>query len=201
MSQSRMNMAVLPWHPGLAGASLYLATAAMVLGNLLLPMAVHRIPDGGRMLMPILFFTLVAGWRFGARAGLLTGLLSPLANHALTGMPAAPLLQGILVQSVLLGILASLAAAWSRGASPSSRSFRAHLGAWGLPALLVLVVLAHQGLVLLPRLAASGTGACLAALNLRSPGLLLQIVGGWAVLRLLGGLPGAGDGPRTDVRP
>ena len=90
---------------------LYLACAALVLGNVLLPLALHRLPGAGAAFMPILFFTLVAGWRFGPRAAVLTAVLSPLANHALTGMPPAPALQGLILQSALLGILAALAAA------------------------------------------------------------------------------------------
>ena len=149
---------------------LYLATAAMVAGNILLPAALHQIPDAGRMFLPIFFFTLVAGWRFGARAAVLTAVLSPLANHALTGMPPAPALQGIILQSALLGCLAAIAAArWSR---PTL-------------ALLALVVLTQQALTLLPLLLHAGWQPCLAALRFCLPGLLLQVLGGLAVLRLM----------------
>jgi hypothetical protein len=145
----------------------YLATVAMVLGNVLLPYAVHRIPDAGRILLPIFFFTLIAGWRFGAKAGLLTGVLSPLANHFLTGMPPGPALQAIMLQSALLGVLASMVASRSRRLT--------------LPAL-ALVVLLHQALVLLPQLLQAGAQPALATLELRLPGLLLQIFGGFALL-------------------
>jgi hypothetical protein len=155
----------------LGDARLYLATAAMVAGNLALPFALHQIPDAGRMFLPIFFFTLVAGWRFGAQAALLTAVLSPLANHFLTGMPPTPALQGIIVQSALLGVLAAMAAA-----------------RWGKPtlALLALVVLAHQALVLVPTLLHAGWHLCLTALRFRLPGLLLQVLGGFAVLWLMG---------------
>jgi hypothetical protein len=152
-------------------ARLYLATAAMVLGNLLLPLAFHQIPDAGRMFMPIFFFTLIAGWRFGAQAAVLTAMLSPLANHVLTGMPPTPVLREIILQSALLGALAALAA--RRWAKPTL-------------ALLALVVLAHQALVLFPTLLHAGGQACLAALRFRLPGLLLQVFGGFAVLWLMG---------------
>ena len=150
---------------------LYLATAAMVAGNLLLPLAFHQFPNAGRMFLPIFFFTLVAGWRFGAQAAVLTAVLSPVANHFLTGMPPAPMLQEIILQSALLGALAAIAA---------SRATRPTL------ALLGLVVLAHQALVLFPTLIHAGWQPCLAALKFRLPGLLLQVLGGFAVLRLMG---------------
>jgi hypothetical protein len=155
----------------LGDVRLYLATSTMVLGNVLLPYAVHRIPDGGRILLPIFFFTLIAGWRFGAKAGLLTGLLSPLANHVLTGMPPTPALQSIMLQSALLGVLASMVASRSRKLS--------------LP-LLALVVLVHQSLILVPQLLQVGMRPVLAAFELRLPGILLQIFGGFALLSFLG---------------
>jgi len=150
---------------------LYLATAAMVLGNLLLPYAFHQIPDAGRMFLPIFFFTLIAGWRFGAQAAVLTAVLSPLANHWLTGMPPTPALREIILQSALLGALAALAA---------SRATRPTLAVLGL------VVLAHQALVLFPMMVHAGWQPCLAAFKFRLPGLLLQVLGGFAVLRLMG---------------
>jgi hypothetical protein len=156
--------------PALDDARLYLATAAMVAGNVLLPSALHRFPAAGPMLMPILFFTLVAGWRFGARAALLTALLSPLANHALTGMPPAAALPGIILHSALLGCLAALSGA--RGSRPTL-------------ARLALVALGAQALALLPLLARAGWRPCLGALGFHLPGLLLQVLGGLAALRLM----------------
>jgi hypothetical protein len=152
-------------------ARLYVATVAMVAGNLLLPFALHQIPDAGRMLMPIFFFTLIAGWRFGAQVAVITAMLSPLANHFLTGMPPTAALREIILQSALLGALAAIVAA--RSAKPTL-------------ALLGLVVLVHQALVLFPLMLHAGWQPCLAALKFRLPGLLLQVVGGFSVLWLMG---------------
>jgi hypothetical protein len=171
MTQSGANPVAIQQPLSLGDVRLYLATSAMVLGNVLLPYAVHRIPDGGRIFLPIFFFTLIAGWRFGAAAGILTGLLSPLANHVLTGMPPVPALQSIMVQSALLGALASVASARSRKLS--------------LP-ILALVVLLHQALILLPLLLRAGLRPTLTSLELRVPGVLLQIFGGFALLWFMG---------------
>jgi hypothetical protein len=166
-----MNPEAMPHHATLSAGRMYLATAAMVLGNLLLPYAVHQIPDAGRIFLPIFFFTLVAGWRFGAQVGVLTGILSPLANHFLTGMPPAPMLQDIMLQSALLGAMAAIAASrWPRATVQ----------------VLALVVVLHQALVLLPMLIHSGLQPCAATFRLRVPGILLQILGGFSVLWLMG---------------
>ena len=150
---------------------MYLAIATMALGNILLPLALHRVPDAGRIFLPIFFFTLIAGWRFGAKAGLLTGVLSPLANHLLTGLPPAPVLQALMVQSALLGVLAAVIASRSRRLT--------------LP-LLALVVLLHQALILVPQGLRAGMRAAFASFELRLPGILLQILGGFALLWFLG---------------
>ena len=171
MTQSSSTPAVFHESLNLGEARLYVATAAMVAGNLLLPLAFHQFPNAGRMFLPIFFFTLIAGWRFGAQTAVLTALLSPMANHWITGMPPTAMLQEIVLQSALLGALATIVA--SRAARPTL-------------ALLALVVLAHQALVLFPTLIHAGWQPCLAAFKFRIPGLLLQIVGGFAVLRLMG---------------
>jgi hypothetical protein len=169
--QQRSNLTV---------SRVYLVTAAMVLGNLALPYAVHLIPDAGRVLLPIFFFTLVAGWAFGAQVGILTGILSPLANHYLTGMPPAAALRDIMLQSALLGALAAIVASRSRKLT--------------LP-LVALVVVLHQALALAPSLVHSGLQPALATLRLRAPGLLLQILGGFSVLWLMGRYLSPSKGP------
>jgi hypothetical protein len=156
----------------------------MVLGNLLLPYALHQIPNAGRTFLPILFFTLIAGWRFGAKAGLLTGVLSPLVNHFLTGMPPAPVLQALMLQSALLGLLA---------AGIASRSRRLTLP------LLASVVLLHQVLILTPQLFQAGLQPAFATFELRLPGILLQILGGFALLWCLGRL--SPQTPATEPHP
>lgn len=163
----------------LADKRLYLVVAFMVLGNVALPYAFHQIPNGGRIFLPIFFFTLIAGWRFGLGAGILTALLSPLASHVLTGMPSVPLLFKVILHSAVLGGVAALVGQWGRKLS--------------LP-LLALVVLVHQALILTPVIWNAGFGVGLEALVSRWPGLVLQILGGFLVLRLLGRLLPIGEG-------
>jgi thiamine transporter ThiT len=171
VTRSGANPLAIPQTLGLGDARLYLAIATMVMGNLLLPLALHRIPDAGRVFLPILFFTLIAGWRFGAKAGLLSGVLSPLANHFLTGMPPTAVLQALMVQSALLGVLAAVIASRSRRLT--------------LP-IIALVVLLHQALILVPEVLRAGMRSAFATFELHLPGILLQILGGFALLWFLG---------------
>ena len=68
-------------------ARFYLYTTLFVAGNIALPALCHLVPGGGAMLLPIYFFTLVAGWRFGLAAGLATAGLSPPSHPPPPRMP------------------------------------------------------------------------------------------------------------------
>ena len=72
---------------------------------------------GGLILLPIYFFTLIAAYKFGIRVGLLTAVLSPLANSALFRMPAAAVLPEILIKSVTLAVAAAMAARYLKSVS------------------------------------------------------------------------------------
>ena len=64
----------------------YLFAVLFVGGNMLLPQLCHLMPDGGKIFLPIYFFTLIASYKFGLKVGILTAVLSPLCNHLLFGM-------------------------------------------------------------------------------------------------------------------
>ena len=93
----------------------YMAAALFVAGNIVLPQLCHLVPQGGLVWLPIYFFTLVAAYKYGLTAGLLTAVASPVANSLLFGMPAAVMLPIILVKSVLLALAASFIASKVRG--------------------------------------------------------------------------------------
>ena len=156
---------------GVRDARLYVFAAALTAGNVAAPMAVHSIPRGGLIFLPIFFFTLIAAYRFGFAAGALTGLASPLLNNALTGMPPAAELFTVLAQSIVLAAIAAFLAA---------RTVRVQV--W--PLLLAAVAMQLAGFVI--DLARGGTVASgLDVLRLGIPGVALMVVGGYAVLRLL----------------
>jgi hypothetical protein len=151
-------------------ARFYLYTSLLIAGNIAFPALCHMVPNGGPMLLPIYFFTLIAGYRFGLAAGLATAILSPLANHVLTGMPSLSMLPVIFVKSVLLAIFASAVAR-----------------RYGLTfAALALAIMAYQiGGGIVECLVTGSLTEALADFQVGLPGILFQLIGGYAVLRLL----------------
>ena len=152
-------------------AKTYWIAALFVAGNVLLPQWCHLVPQGGVRWLPIYFFTLIAAYKYGWRAGMLTAVASPLINSALFGMPAAAMLPVILLKSVLLAVAASLAA-WRAGRVT-------------LP-LLAGVVLFYQLFGSLGEWAWTGSAkAALQDIRIGLPGMLAQVFAGYAVLRYL----------------
>ena len=155
----------------LSNTKTYLFAALFIVGNLLLPQLAHLVPQGGLIFLPIYFFTLIAAYKYGIHVGLLTAVLSPLANHLLFGMPPAAVLPAILIKSVILAIAAALASKYA--------------GKVSLPAIL-LAILAYQ-LV--------GTGIewamtqnfaiAVQDFRLGVPGMLIQLFGGYFLLRAI----------------
>lgn len=152
-------------------AKTYITAALFILGNIALPQICHLVPQGGMIMLPIYFFTLIGAYKYGWKVGLLTAILSPVANHLLFGMPAAAVLGPILAKSTILAVTAGFVA---------SRTNKATLS------LLAAVVLAYQGLGAAFEWA--WTGSAMAALQdfrLGIPGMVLQIVGGYLFIKYL----------------
>lgn len=149
----------------------YLLSLTFILGNLLLPQLCHLLPGGGITWLPIYFFTLIAAYKYGIRVGLLTAILSPIVNYLLFGMPSMAVLPIILIKSTLL---ASIAA------------FAAHKFGRVSFFVLVGVVLGYQLLGMLIEWVIVGN-FFVAIQNFRIgiPGMLAQIIGGYAVLKLI----------------
>lgn len=155
----------------LSNTKTYLFAALFVLGNLLLPQLAHLVPQGGLIFLPIYFFTLIAAYKYGIHVGVLTAILSPLANYLLFGMPAAAVLPAIIVKSVILAIAAAMAAKYFGKVS--------FLG-------ILLAILAYQVV---------GTGiewamtqnffVAVQDFRIGLPGMLIQLAGGYFVLKAL----------------
>lgn len=149
----------------------YLFATVFVIANLLLPQLAHLIPQGGLILLPIYFFTLIAAYKFGIHVGLLTAVLSPLANNLLFGMPPAEVLPVIVVKSVILALAAAMAA-----------KYFGKVSFWGI----LMAILAYQLI---------GTGmewaitqnfyTALQDFRIGIPGMCIQWIGGYWVLKLL----------------
>lgn len=149
----------------------YLFAALFIIGNVAMPQLFHQLPQGGITWLPIYFFTLIAAYKYGWRVGLLTAIASPLVNSFFFGMPAAAGLPAIMLKSVVLAVAAGYFAK------------RFHAAAlWQL----LVVVLAYQTIGTLGEWALKGDiFVALQDFRIGIPGMLLQIVGGWAVINYL----------------
>lgn len=149
----------------------YVMSALFVAGNIILPQLCHLVPQGGLTWLPIYFFTLIAAYRYGLAAGLLTAVVSPVVNSLLFGMPAAAMLPIILTKSVLLAVAASFAA---RRAGC--------VALWAVAA----AVVAYQSVGLLAEWGMSGSlAAAFQDVRIGWPGLLVQVFGGYALMKRL----------------
>ena len=149
----------------------YTMAALFVAGNIVLPQLCHLVPQGGLVWLPIYFFTLVAAYKYGLTAGLLTAIVSPIVNSSLFGMPAASMLPIILTKSVLLALAAAFIA---------SKVHRVAL--WAV----ALAVVAYQGIGMMAEWGMTGSlTAALQDIRLGWPGMLVQIFGGFAIIKLI----------------
>lgn len=154
-----------------AEAKTYLASLLFILGNIALPQLFHLIPQGGMTWLPIYFFTLVGAYKYGWRVGLLTAILSPLANSALFGMPTVSALPAILLKSVLMAVIGGYVAA---------RFHKATI------LLLTLVVLSYQVLGTLGEWTMKGDfWLAIQDFRMGIPGMLFQVFGGWVFINRL----------------
>ncbi len=149
----------------------YIAAVLFILGNIALPQLCHMIPQGGMILLPIYFFTLIGAYKYGWKVGLMTAIVSPVINHLLFGMPAAAVLTPILVKSTILALAAGYVA---------SRAKKVSI------ALIAGVVLAYQIAGGLFEWAyTSSFAAAVQDFRLGIPGMLLQVVGGYLFIKYL----------------
>lgn len=149
----------------------YAFAALFVVGNLVFPQLCHLVPNGGLVLLPIYFFTLIAAYKYGLTVGLLTAVLSPLANHLLFGMPPAPVLLPILIKSSILAMAAAFMA-----------NSLGKVSLWGVLAAVLVCQLAGT---LLEWAIVKDVFVAIQDFRIGVPGILLQIFGGYAVLRAI----------------
>lgn len=148
----------------------YLVAAMFIVGNIALPQLCHLMPQGGMIWLPIYFFTLIGAYKYGWKVGLLTAIVSPLLNHLMFGMPAAAVLVPILVKSTLLALAAGYTASRTRKVSIL---------------LMAAVVAFYQIVGGLAEWAMADFNAAMQDFRLGSPGMALQIVGGYLFIKYL----------------
>ena len=152
-------------------AKTYLWATVFVACNLVLPQLFHLIPQGGIIFSPLSLVILVGAYKFGWKTGLLAALASPLVNHLITGMPAWEVLPVMTLKLAVLAIVAGLAAQRFKTVS--------------LP-ILVGVILVSKAVGCLGELALTGgIAATIQDFTVGWPGLLLQVIGAWLILKFV----------------
>ena len=149
----------------------YLWAAVFVACNLVLPQVFHLIPQGGIIFSPLSLVILVGAYKFGWKTGLLAALLSPIVNHLITGMPNMEVMPVMAMKLAVLAIVAGLAAQHFKTVS-----------------LLILigVILVSKAIGCLGELAITGgIDATIADFTIGWPGLLLQVIGAWLILKFV----------------
>lgn len=83
-------------------------TAVNIALCLVLPMAFHSIPNGGKIMLPMHIPVLLCGMVCGAPYGAVCGLLGPMLSSVLTGMPTAALMPAMMVECAAYGLTTGL---------------------------------------------------------------------------------------------
>ncbi len=92
-----------------ANIRLYAFVTLFVAMDVAIPWLCHYIhPLAGPTFLPMFFFILLAGLLFGWRAGLLVGILTPLVNYGISGMPFLERLPMIVIEASFYGLSAGL---------------------------------------------------------------------------------------------
>lgn len=86
----------------------YVLTFVFVLLDVSVPWVFHQFHLAGATFLPMHIFVLIAGLIFGWRAGLIVGLLSPLASYTVSGMPVLQILPQIVAELSAYGLIAGI---------------------------------------------------------------------------------------------
>lgn len=73
-----------------------------------LPIAVHSIPNAGTVILPMHIPVLICGMVCGWPYGFLCGLLGPLLSNMITGMPPAAMLPAMMVECAVYGMVTGI---------------------------------------------------------------------------------------------
>ena len=147
----------------------YLWALLFVACNMLLPRLFHLIPQGGIIFAPLSFVILAGSCKFGWKTGLLAALASPVVNHFAFGLPAWGMVPVMALKLSVLSLVAGLAVHRLRRAD--------------LPVLLGIVLASEAIGALGELLLTGGIATTLADFTIGWPGLLLQVLGSYFILR------------------
>jgi hypothetical protein len=158
---------------GLTEYMTYIFSLVLIAGSTMFPYVLHHFYLAGQVFLPIYFFVLVGAYKFGWKVGVMTGISSAFISFALTGMPMIAILPFVIIKVILLALLASF--------------FARKIGK--LSMLTMLLIVASYQLAGFSIVYLFTHNFALSAADLVSgyPGLLLEIIGGYALLKFIGG--------------
>jgi hypothetical protein len=151
-------------------AKFYLFTVIFSMGNIMLPLLCHSIPNGGKIFLPIYFFTLVGATLYGWQLGVATALFSIITSYIFRGMPAYSVIYIVLIKSVLISVIAHhFAKIWNKITIFT----------------LVLVVISYQLIGLIIELFYFDNAASIIYnYKLSLPGMLIQVIFGYFAVKV-----------------
>ena len=85
-------------------------TALCVALGVVLPQALHAIPNAGNVLLPMHIPVLLCGLCCGWAYGLGCGVLTPVLSHLISGMPPAAVLPAMICELAAYGLISGLTA-------------------------------------------------------------------------------------------
>lgn len=91
-----------------SGVFYIVITGALIALCVVLPLAVHAIPNAGSVLSPMHIPALLCGLICGWPYGLACGLLGPLLSSLITGMPPQAFLPPMMVELAVYGLVTGL---------------------------------------------------------------------------------------------
>src|SRR5699024_8917181 len=80
------------------------AGALLALG-IILPLVIHMSGIDGTIFLPMHIPVLIAGLIIGPSLGFILGILSPILNHFITGMPPVPMLWVMIAELAIYGLV------------------------------------------------------------------------------------------------
>lgn len=83
-------------------------TAMMIALGLVLPPVIRMIPNGGVLFSPMHISPLLTGLVIGPIEGIIVGLICPLLNHVLYGMPQGTTLIGMCFELPVYGLVSGM---------------------------------------------------------------------------------------------
>lgn len=105
-----------------------IAALCIALG-VVLPVAVHSIPNAGSILLPMHLPVLLCGLLCGPAYGLACGVLAPLLSSLITSMPPAAMLPSMICELAVYGLTAGLLILLVRTGSQTANVYISLVGA------------------------------------------------------------------------